>query len=194
MELSGSKNLEEQTPLREGNGPHRYIPAGVGVAFGSIHFLITILIASVIPILQLIIGWYYKDQCKINQNIPTYLIVSGICGLILVVLCILMALTFLCFLNNSVVMSIIASCGICMNLMATTVLSIFIFIWFIIGCVWIFSVRSKVDFYDKNSKYYCQRTLYLFAFWLLIATFIMMGISCCINCFKSRKTETQRIP
>jgi hypothetical protein len=42
--------------------------------------------------IQLIIGLYYKGDCPIDQRIPTYMIVSGICGLTLAGLSILLAM------------------------------------------------------------------------------------------------------
>jgi len=180
----------EESPLRA-KGPTSYVPAGVALAFGSTYFLISTLIASIIPILQLAVGWYYNGQCPIQQKIPTYLIVSGVCGLALVALSVLMALTFILFLPNSTVLSVVASCGICCNLIATFILSLFVFVWFIIGCVWIFGVKKRVQYDHHFLETYCQPVLYNVAFWLLIVTFIMFFISCCMSCFRTRKQQTQ---
>jgi hypothetical protein len=50
------------------------------------------LIAAVIPAIELGVGLYYKGQCPIEQRIPTYLIIAGICGLVLVALGVFLAL------------------------------------------------------------------------------------------------------
>jgi hypothetical protein len=50
------------------------------------------ILASIIPIIQLGIGLYYKGDCPIDQRIPTYMIVAGVCGLALVGLSIFLAL------------------------------------------------------------------------------------------------------
>jgi hypothetical protein len=57
----------------------------------KILFCSSTLLASIIPMVQLGIGLYYKGQCPIDQRIPTYMIVSGICGLALVGLSIFLA-------------------------------------------------------------------------------------------------------
>jgi hypothetical protein len=44
----------------------------------------SIVVTAIIPIIQLAIGLKYKDQCRIQTLIPTYMIVAGICGLIVV--------------------------------------------------------------------------------------------------------------
>jgi len=146
-------NMKEDTPLTgdaaDGSNIHRYIPSSVKTLFGSTVFLICIGIMSIIPIIQLIIGIHFKGQCTINQHIPTYLFVAGICGLILVLSFIMMSLTFLCFLTNSTALSIIASCGICFNAFLSSLLSIFLFIWFIIGCIWIFGAKKKFNIIIK---------------------------------------------
>ena len=49
------------------------------------------LLASIIPIIKLGIGLYYKDQCPIDQRIPTYMIVAGIAGLAMAALAVLLA-------------------------------------------------------------------------------------------------------
>lgn len=54
-------------------------------------FYSSVLVAAVIPALQLAFGVYYNGQCPIDQRIPTYMIVAGATGLALVTLAILLA-------------------------------------------------------------------------------------------------------
>jgi hypothetical protein len=59
--------------------------AGSALCLGSLGYLMTISFLTfcfVIPLAQLIIGILYKNQCPINDSIPTYLISSGIIGLV----------------------------------------------------------------------------------------------------------------
>ncbi|CAF3637748.1 unnamed protein product [Rotaria sordida] len=53
--------------------------------FGSGISLTTVVLV-IIPLLQLIIGWRYADNCPANWHIPHYLVVSGIIGLTLIIL------------------------------------------------------------------------------------------------------------
>ena len=52
----------------------------------------SIVITSIIPLIQLIVGAMYKDQCRIQPLIPTYMIVAGVCGLIVVGILIFLSL------------------------------------------------------------------------------------------------------
>ena len=49
------------------------------------HVIITIILL-LNPLLSLIIGLVYKDQCQIDQRIPIYLIVFGVFGCVLGIL------------------------------------------------------------------------------------------------------------
>ena len=99
----------ETIPLRSGGGTSSYLPIGTaGQTFGTRYFLAWVymkdfwnwkilfssstVLASIIPIIQLIIGLYYKNDCPIKPQIPIYMIVSGICGLALAGLAILLAM------------------------------------------------------------------------------------------------------
>ena len=58
----------------------------------ALHFSSATLTSSIIPISALGIGLYFKHECPIDQNIPQFMIVSGLCSLVLIVLVLLFAL------------------------------------------------------------------------------------------------------
>lgn len=91
----------------------------------------------------------------------------------------------MCFISDSTALTIIASCGICLNVMATILISIFVFIWFIIGCVWVFSIRHEVQYDNPKQLNYCQPVLYKGTFALLVITIVWFFIQCCLSCFRS---------
>ncbi|CAF0814210.1 unnamed protein product [Rotaria sordida] len=186
MNPTSKEETNETIPLKPLISPKPYLPVSeVGRTVGTTYFLSSTLIASIIPIIQLIIGLYYKGDCRIDQRIPTYMIVAGICGLALAGLSLFLSITFKCFLSDSAVVTVLASCGICLNLIATFLISIFVFIWFILGCVWVFSVRSQVQFKDSIKPGYCQPVLYKSTFALLIITIIWACIQCCLSCYRT---------
>ena len=48
----------------------------------------------------------------------------------------------------------------------------------ILGCVWVYKNNDKVQYDDPTTiETYCQQTCYLYAFWLINTTFIMIGVS-----------------
>ncbi|XP_019898901.1 uncharacterized protein LOC109615057 isoform X2 [Esox lucius] len=97
-------------------------------------------------------------------------------------------------------------CNICSGLV-----SLFLLCWFICGNVWIYSIYQPN--YNKNipnynqtliNNLYCNRTLYLFAFWSnILAYLILLGlcvvlccgcccglaISACIGCSKAESVQ-----
>ncbi|KAL7835228.1 hypothetical protein SRHO_G00294750, partial [Serrasalmus rhombeus] len=94
--------------------------------------IISKLIAIALPIAQLVIGGLYLHECPVQPYIPIYLLVSGAFSVVLAVLSCLpctqepedgsqSALSSLCTAWNSLV-------------------TLFLFCWFIAGNVWIYSV------------------------------------------------------
>ncbi|CAN9509619.1 unnamed protein product [Ophioblennius macclurei] len=135
------------------------------------------LLFCAIPIAQIAIGAIYLEDCPRNHYIPIYLIVVGVFGVILSVVSCLPGtrqgkddpstpLTQVCKVWHSLT-------------------SVFLFCWFITGNVWIYSIY-KPDF-NKNATnidQYCDKTLYLFAFWITTLVYIVLGLSlfcgCCV--------------
>ncbi|XP_074518150.1 transmembrane protein 272 [Halichoeres trimaculatus] len=133
--------------------------------------------ACIMPIVQIAIGAVYLDECPRQHYIPIYLIVVGVFGLVLALLACLPCaqepedgttnpLSRVCTAWNSLT-------------------SFFLFCWFIAGNVWIYSIYQPS--YTKNStniESYCNKTLYLFAFWTTTLVYILLGAflvgGCCV--------------
>jgi hypothetical protein len=90
--------------------------------------------------------------------------------------------TFRCLFSDSGELSLLASCGICCNLLVTFIVVIFCFVWFIVGCVWVFTIANDVQFQFPLKSNYCQPVLYKSAYALLIITFTLFFIQCCVSC------------
>jgi len=58
-----------------------FLPSWVTGVLGSGFSLIFLCIMLVIPILELVFGLVFQNQCTIDYRIPIYLIVSGACGI-----------------------------------------------------------------------------------------------------------------
>jgi hypothetical protein len=62
-------------------------------------------------------------------------------------------------------------------------ISLFAVIWFIIGNVWVFSKHSTVQYTNSSLGTYCNQTLYQYAFWSIIVSYILTVVSgCCSGC------------
>ncbi|XP_072562517.1 transmembrane protein 272-like [Paramormyrops kingsleyae] len=133
------------------------------------------LIMIVLPIAQIAIGVVYMKDCPAEHYIPIYLVVTGSFSLALAVLSCLPCsqesdegdqgpLYKLCTTWNSLV-------------------SFFLFCWFIAGNVWIYSIYAP-DYDPKAGVSYCNKTLYLFAFWTTTLCYILLGLmlvgGCCM--------------
>ncbi|XP_049923218.1 transmembrane protein 272-like [Epinephelus moara] len=125
-------------------------------------------IMGVMPFAQLVVGAVYQHDCPRQPYIPIYLLVMGIVSLLLTVL------------------SILPCCASFGNQSKTWSCLVFLFFlcWFIAGNVWIYSIYEPN--YNKTISSldtYCNKTLYLFAFWTTNLFYILWGFiifcSCC---------------
>ncbi|XP_056601297.1 transmembrane protein 272-like isoform X1 [Triplophysa dalaica] len=136
--------------------------------------IISKLFVVVLPIAQVSIGGIHLNDCPKQPYIPIYLVVSGVFALVLGLLSCLPCtqepedgtqtpLSGLCTAWNSLV-------------------SLFLFCWFIAGNVWIYSIYQPS--YTPDTDQYCNKTLYLFAFWTTTLVYIFLGMvfvgGCCM--------------
>lgn len=145
-------------------------------------------------VLQLIIGWRYADECPINPKIPTYLVVAGAVGIVNAIFSdIYSHLTTRAAQssheeldgNNEVTTTHKRSSPIMAAFVAfNCLMSIFLFIWIICGCVWIFSVWSEVQFVRADQLTYCSPVAYRFAYLLLMIPLLCL-LCCCPLCIAS---------
>ncbi|CAF2510885.1 unnamed protein product [Rotaria sp. Silwood2] len=142
--------------------------------------LIALIIVAVIPILQIYIGRRYTDNCPLDWHIPFYLVVAGVVGITVILLGIIQAvLKAKVFLNrarekSNVSLTVSVVCVACL----ATILFLFLFIWFVFGCYWVFRSWNIVQYVDANRNDYCHRILYRFAFWLLLGAFFSQILAC----------------
>ncbi|XP_043953117.1 transmembrane protein 272-like [Gambusia affinis] len=133
----------------------------------------------VMPIAYIAVGAVYFNECPVQEKIPIYLIVSGVFSIVLNLLSCLPCI-------DSRKDAPQTPGGQVLTLWNSLV-SLFLFCWFISGNIWIYSIYKPE--YNKNAtdvSRYCNKTLYLFAFWnatlvyILIILFILTG--CCVLC------------
>ncbi|CAF3737347.1 unnamed protein product [Adineta steineri] len=160
----------------------RYIVGTVAVA--SIFGIVLLIISLAIPISMLVIGVRYRDRyyCPIEPRISHFLIVAGAVSLVWIILNILLSLATMFLAYTRSIISVI--CVVSLSIIIF-VLQIFSIIWLIVGSVWTFGIRSRVEFvinYPYNFRVYCHKTLYEFTFAYLIIIYILMALQCCGQC------------
>ncbi|XP_069776051.1 transmembrane protein 272 [Narcine bancroftii] len=124
-------------------------------------------LTSLLAVASITMGTIYLDSCTIQYLIPIHLIVFGSSTLFFMMLSLLP-----CSSNDEGSTSTSRRSGnACKGLG-----SMFCFIWFICGSVWIYRIYEP-NYIDKLSADYCDKTLYLFAFWLITVVYIILGIT-----------------
>ncbi|KAI4895741.1 hypothetical protein NFI96_024042 [Prochilodus magdalenae] len=137
-----------------------------------------------LPIIQLAIGVVYLKDCPQQTYIPLYMIVAGVFGLLLGLFSCLSCskpeengwqyvFTHMCSVWNSLV-------------------SLFLFCWLIAGSVWIYSIYPANYNKTGTGEPYCNKTLYLSAFWTTTLAYIvlaglMLGACCVLICIRCSK-------
>ncbi len=119
----------------------------------------------------------YKDDCTIEPLIPIYLIVAGAFGIFrnLIAICCKASEKHQERQGQQASQPGAGRRGF------EGLIDCFLLAWFICGNVWIY--KNYQPNYDlKTSAQYCHQTLYLFAFWLTTATYILMGTFCVCGC------------
>ncbi|XP_044040429.1 transmembrane protein 272-like isoform X2 [Siniperca chuatsi] len=121
-------------------------------------------------IAQGVVGAVYIHDCPLLPFIPFYLLVMG--G------------------------SILLFCLIDCNVICFGSVFIFYFFWFFAGNVCIYAIYPLLPSYDKNTTQdYCNKTLYLFAFWTTNMTYVVFGViflSWC--CCEQQESDDAQMP
>ncbi|CAF0777385.1 unnamed protein product [Didymodactylos carnosus] len=174
--------VNNKKPKHKANIFTRLCAGGIGTVVSLLYLCFVL----VVPVAKLTLGIIFIDQCPIEPNIPLYLIIAGSCGITVVLLLIISSgCALLRSFNNKektghfLVMFIIsAATGI------RRAVAVFLFVWFFVGNIWIFGVRSRGVQTERadSTPTYCHPVLYTFSFWLLIATYISAILTCCIKC------------
>ncbi|XP_020619607.1 uncharacterized protein LOC110057373 isoform X2 [Orbicella faveolata] len=123
--------------------------------------VISCLAALPLQISMIAIGAKYKDECPVEPSIPIYLIVAGAGGLVAN-----------CCSYGTRYQDGAEGEERCVNAILQLVVQPFIFACFVYGNVLIYRNRQP-NYADPESAYYCNKTLYLFAFWATNSYYII---------------------
>ncbi len=132
-------------------------------------------------------GVQHIDQCPVESKIPIYLIVLGAFGLLRDMIACRNRLK-----NDgegeatSGAMNDGEDEELSERHMYCQLLTVcFILPWFICGNVWVY--KNYTPSFQPGDSNYCDKTLYLFAFWLNTSVYIVIGGSTtCVCCFDGR--------
>lgn len=132
---------------------------------GTIGCTIILGVTIVIPVCMIVIGSIYLYDCPQGEYIPIYLLVGGGFGV----------LKQLLHLSARVRQRVEEQEEERVRQSPTqTLLNCFMLGWFIIGSMWVY--KEYEPNYEPKLGKYCNRTLYLFAFWLITSVYIVLAI------------------
>ncbi|XP_077518964.1 transmembrane protein 272-like isoform X2 [Amblyomma americanum] len=151
---------------------------------GTLGCTILIGVTFIIPVSMIVIGTIYINDCPAEKYIPIFLVMGGVFG---------------------VLRTLLDVCGKCRRPDSSgeagrnaneeqraeertwsTLVNCFLFAWYVAGCVWVYRAYPP-DYTNSESPEFCDRTLYLFAFGLVTAGLLSLGLLaaclCCLTVF-----------
>ncbi|XP_022901730.2 transmembrane protein 272-like [Onthophagus taurus] len=136
------------------------------ILLGAVGCTVILGVTIIVPICMIVMGLIYLHECPQGEYIPVYLLVGGIFGI----------LKQLLHLSTRVRQREEDQQEEQLRQSPTqTLLNCFMLGWFIIGSVWVYKeYEPNYDPLKDNGKY-CNKSLYLFAFWLITAVYILIG-------------------
>ncbi|XP_058637659.1 transmembrane protein 272-like [Onychostoma macrolepis] len=138
--------------------------------------VISKLLLLALPIAQIAIGAVYLQDCPQQYYIPVYVLV---CGVFSVFLDLLSCLPCAREAKEGGHTMLHRTCNAWNSLVST-----FLLCWMICGSVWIYSIYPPNYNQTVTGEPYCNKTLYLFAFWTTTLAYIALGLAllsgCCV--------------
>eukprot|EP00118_Oscarella_pearsei_P028767 m.2883 g.2883 ORF g.2883 m.2883 type:complete len:216 (+) comp8948_c0_seq1:120-767(+) len=148
---------------------------------GTVVCTILIGICMALPVSMIVIGAIYLDDCPCKRYIPIYLIVAGCFGIVKTSI----SLTRRSFCRDKDSDDDESYEKKKKENPFEMILNCFLFAWFIAGNVWIYSIYTTYCDNGVGCGCECDKTLYLYAFWLTTSMYILIGsvIACsCLVC------------
>ncbi|XP_048355387.1 transmembrane protein 272 [Sphaerodactylus townsendi] len=166
------------------------IASNAFLIFGLLAFL-------ALPLSMALVGMKFLDDCPVQPLIPLYLLVAGVIGSLKIALLLFDSTRMRQLLSKSVVIDDDDDDEYPWRQNAHKyyihlTLSVFLFLWFILGNYWVFSTYLP-NFIPPfhHPQDYCDKTLYIFAVAVLLLSHTVLVLlilcSCCIYCFSKQR-------
>ncbi|KAK4881134.1 hypothetical protein RN001_004453 [Aquatica leii] len=127
-------------------------------------YSVSLAVLLCLNITMLVIGILQKDDCPIQNKIPLYLLVAGAVGLLSKILP---------FINRKFDFYYVD--------VLVLLLYLFEFMWIVLGSIWVNSIYPPN--FDPSAEEFCNKTVYLFSFWLLTLHWTFLAITIIVICF-----------
>ena len=167
-------------PLKPFKEPSTPPPAPVGF-LTSIFLPVSLIFYVGIPVAQLVIGLIYIGKCPVQDLIVVWMIVSGIFGILLTVLGILIHVQMQRQPPSSMPTFQSYPTGVRILLPIFVLILLFVIAWFFAGQVFVFDVKLHVEFFDSTLPEYCHGNLYKAAYILIFIDYLIFLLAILLN-------------
>ncbi|XP_041936594.1 transmembrane protein 272-like [Alosa sapidissima] len=150
------------------------------------YFVVGLLAFLALPLTMALVGAKNIDECPVQPMIPLYLLVGGVVGSIKVSLLLYDIMHIRSLISKSVVIGDDDADEYPWRQNAHryyvhVILSIFLFVWFLLANYWVFSVYTPnfiAPFHQPHE--YCRKSLYMFAVFVLgLSHIVLVLLLCC---------------
>lgn len=167
-----------------GGNSLEYFKTAVIMFLGTAGCTISLMLLLAIPMSMILIGAKFKDDCPVEPFIPIYLIVGGSFGIIKTIIVIIQGILYSGdIFSRNTDKQIQVDERPSVWIFVDGFLNLFLFTWFIAGNIWVYS-NYKPHFTPPlhQPMNYCNKTLYLFSFWVITSSYIVIGLLCLCTC------------
>ncbi|KFB37570.1 AGAP011344-PA-like protein [Anopheles sinensis] len=155
---------------KSSKGVFDFVTNVVILVLGTLGCTIILGITIVIPVCMIVLGTLYLYDCPQGEYIPVYLLVGGAFGV----------LKQLLHLSTRVRSREEQELERLRQTPTQTLINCFMLGWFIIGSFWVYQIYEPN--YDPALGKYCNKSLYLFTFWLITSVYMTLGVVIVVLC------------
>lgn len=158
----------------QSKGGYRLIKKLTTLFCCSFTITVILLILMAVPITMIVIGSLYVKDCSFQIMIPIWLIVSGALSIIKNLSTLIQRIKAL---NN------VESTSTFINVF-DSFMTLFLIVWFLCGNYWVYHDNSLIQYTNRELETtYCDKTTYLFSFWLITSIYMLIGAGILVFCF-----------
>jgi hypothetical protein len=177
------------------SGSYRMLKRVATLFFCSLTITVILIILMAIPVTMIVTGGYFIDECPVEKMIPIWLIVFGGLAIVKNLSTLFQRIKSIKQSSDKVVTngghsssgssSSSPSSNITSTLLSVfdSFLTLFLFIWFICGNIWVYSNYKVQQWQDReNQETYCNGLCYLYAFVSITSIYALIWLACFIFC------------
>merc|ERR1719494_224594 len=148
-----------------------------GNDFNTINVASVVILAIGLPLTMTVAGLWHQNECPLEPKIPIYLYIGGLTTLFILLFSIFSGVFANYYQKNK---SKFNERVVFLNGVIVTCVTLFEFIWFILGNIWVFG-NFYPEYHDHHSPKYCDKLLYTLAFGIIVFSYLFSILTCLIS-------------